>query len=348
VISRVLVFSALFGLVLGAAARAAWDLGVETGNVIAQYFSIVGIILTIVAEAQAYLQSRRAEPSWARDVVIGYIAGFAAGVLTYTSIIQGLGSLALASIGVGEAVLAALPTPMIINVLYGFLNVVVLNYALYAWRSLAEGLMIGFVVSYRSTPCVMFTLSLPVFIFSTAVTMYLSTVSYVYAAYVILALLPFGIVTGVLAGVAIGVLSTLGAYGLVKYLFSPLVTLVNNTIGAAVGEPVVTTEDVEAGAPLFMVTILASALFPFAGIERYLAMAVGLGLVVAYGSISTVAGVAPVVRRMRMVMGMLHVGLSTLALVLVILSGASTTIVQAALKDAASHIVGFDVTKLFG
>jgi len=347
-ISLVLIFSAVFGLFLGAAARAAWDLGIETGNLIAQYFSIVGIVLTVFAEAQAYLQSKKAEPTWARDVTIGYIGGFAVGVLTYSSIIQALGSLALASIGVGKAVIGALPSPTIINVVYGFLNVIVINYAIYAWRSLAEGLMIGFVVSYRRTPCVMFTLSLPVFIFSVAVTMYLSTIAYIYAAYVVLAMIPFGVVTSILAGFAITVLSGLGAYGLVRYLFNPIVTLVNNTVGAAVGEPVVTYEDVEAGAPLFLVSILASALFPFAGIEKYLAMAVGLGLVVAYGSISTVAGVAPVARRMRMVMGMLHVGLSTLALVFIILSGASTTIVQEAIKDAAAHITGIDISSLFG
>jgi len=347
-ISRVLVFSLIFGAVLGALARAAWDIGVATGNAIAQYFSIVGIVLTVFGEAQAYLSSKKAEPSWARDVAIGYIAGFGLGVLTYSSIIWVFGAEALASIGVGKAVLAALPSPMVINVLYGFLNVIVINYAIYAWRSLAEGLTIGFVYGYRRTPCVMFTLSLPVFIFSIAVTMYLSTVSYVYAAYVVLTLLPFGVVTGVLAGLAMAVISGFGAYGLTKYVFSPLVTLVNRTISAATGEPVVTYEDVEAGAPLFMVTILASALFPFAGIEKYLAMAVGLGLVVAYGSISTVAGLAPVVRRARMLLGMLHVGLSTLSVVLIIVSGASTTIVHEALRDVASHIVGFDISRIFG
>jgi len=135
----------------------------------------------------------------------------------------------------------------------------------------------------------------------------------------------------------------LGAYMVVRFVFTPFTNLLSNVFGELGDGVIVEYEDIEAGRPLYVVLLLLSFLYPFAGVDRYMSMAIGLSLLVVAGALSTVSSIAPVARRVRYLQQLIVVGLSTLGLVLVIVSGVATDILKYSVELALASIGGVRV-----
>jgi hypothetical protein len=324
------IFSLLYAFVVVEGVRVALD----TNNMFLLVMSPLSYAIIMLSEVLVYL--KEGNP---RAYVFGCAVGFGLGALLSPAIKLLYSGIAWAGAYVAGYVVSYLPSPYVINILYGILNALVIHYALYAFRSFVDGLYISSVVSLRKTPSLVYGILTPVAVWGIATSMVLSVVSLIYVVYISVVTLPIAWLIGIFTSI----LSMLGAYMIVRFVFTPFTNLLSNVFGELGDGVIVEYEDIEAGRPLYVVLLLLSFLYPFAGVDRYMSMAIGLSLLVVAGALSTVSSIAPVARRIRYLQQLIVVGLSTLGLVMVIMSGVATDILKYSVELALRSIGGVGI-----
>jgi len=329
--SRYLLSGAIFSLFYAFVVVEGVKFGLETNNLFLLAMSPLSYLIIVVSEVLAYL--KEGNP---RAYIFGCGLGFGLGVILSPAIKLLCSGIAWAGAYVAGYIVSYLPSPYVINILFGILNALVIHYALYAFRSFVDGLYISTVVSYRKTPSLVYGFMTPIAIFGIATSMVLSVAGFVYVVYISVITLPIAWLIGIFTSI----LSMLGAYMIARYVFTPFTNLLSNALGEIGDGVIVDYEDIEAGRPLYVVLLLLSFIYPFAGVDRYMSMAIGLSLLVVGGSLSTVSSIAPVARRVRYLQQLIVVGLSTQGLVMVIMSGVAVDILKYAVEIALASIGG--------
>ena len=329
--NRYLLSGAIFSLFYAFVVVEGIRLGLETDNLFLLVISPLSYAIIVLSEVLAYLKEGDI-----RAYLFGCAMGFGVGVVLSPATKLLCSSLAWAGAYVAGYVVSYLPSPHVMNILYGILNCLMVHYALYAFRSFVDGLYISTVVSYRRTPSLVYGFMTPVAVWGIATTMVLSVVGFIYVVYLSVVLLPIAWLVGVFTSV----LSVLGAYMIVRFVFTPFTNLLTNVLGELGDGVIVEYEDIEAGRYVYVVLLLLSFLYPFTGIEIYKSMAIGLSLLVVAGALSTVSSIAPVARRIRYLQQLIVVGLSTQGLVMVIMSGVAVDILKYAVEIALASIGG--------
>jgi len=332
--ARYTLAGAVFSLFFAYAVVEGVRFGLGTENWFLVGTAVFAYVFTVLSEVLAY----RSGEGDIRGYLFGCAIGFGLGVLL-TPV-----KLIVEGVAWGGAYLAGyivryLPSPYIINVFYGFLNALVIYYAVFAFRSLVDGIFISMVVSYRKTPSLLYGLLTYVAVFGVSTTLVLSTVGFIYVIYLSVVLLPFAILVGLFTSVLVA----LGAYMIVKYVFTPVTNVLSNVLGDLGDGAIVATEDVEAGRPIYLVLLLSMAILPFAGVERYLSMALGLSLLVVAGALSTVSSIAPIARRVRYLQQLITLGLNTLGLSYIILAGVASSLLRYSIELALESIGGVSI-----
>jgi hypothetical protein len=305
--------------------------GLETNNLFLLAMSPLSYLIIVVSEVLAYLK----EGNY-RAYIFGCAVGFGLGVILSPAIKLLYSGIAWTGAYVAGYIVSYLPSPYVINILFGILNALVIHYALYAFRSFVDGLYVSSVTSYRKTPSLVYGILSPVAVWGIATSMVLSVAGFVYVVYISVVTLPIAWLVGIFTSI----LSMLGAYMIARYVFTPFTNLLSNALGEIGDGVIVEYEDIEAGRPLYVVLLLLSFIYPFAGVDRYMSMAIGLSLLVVAGSLSTVSSIAPVARRVRYLQQLITTGLSTLGLVMVIMSGVAADILKYAVEIALASIGG--------
>jgi len=329
--SRYLLSGAIFSLFYAFVVVEGIKFGLETNNLFLLAMSPLSYLIIVVSEVLAYL--KEGNP---RAYIFGCAVGFGLGVILSPAIKLLYSGIAWAGAYIAGYIVSYLPSPYVINILFGILNALVIHYALYAFRSFVDGLYISTVVSYRKTPSLVYGFMTPVAVWGIATNMVLSVAGFVYVVYISVITLPIAWLIGIFTSI----LSMLGAYMIARYVFTPFTNLLSNALGEIGDGVIVDYEDIEAGRPLYVVLLLLSFIYPFAGVDRYMSMAIGLSLLVVGGSLSTVSSIAPVARRVRYLQQLIVVGLSTQGLVMVIMSGVAVDILKYAVEIALASIGG--------
>ena len=329
--SRYLLSGAIFSLFYAFVVVEGVKFGLETNNLFLLAMSPLSYLIIVVSEVLAYL--KEGNP---RAYIFGCAVGFGLGVILSPAIKLLYSGIAWAGAYVAGYIVSYLPSPYVINILFGILNALVIHYAIYAFRSFVDGLYVSTVVSYRKTPSLVYGFMTPVAVWGIATNMVLSVAGFVYVVYISVITLPIAWLIGIFTSI----LSMLGAYMIARYVFTPFTNLLSNALGEIGDGVIVDYEDIEAGRPLYVVLLLLSFIYPFAGVDRYMSMAIGLSLLVVGGSLSTVSSIAPVARRIRYLQQLIVVGLSTQGLVMVIMSGVAVDILKYAVEIALASIGG--------
>jgi hypothetical protein len=330
--SRYLLAGAIFSLFYAFVVMEGVRLALDTNNLFLLVMSPLSYAIIILSEVLAYL--KEGNP---RAYIFGCAIGFGLGAILSPAVKLLYSGIAWAGAYVAGYIVSYLPKPYVINILYAILNCLMVYYALYAFRAFVDGLYISTVVSYRRTPSLVYGVLTPVAVFGIATTMVLSVVGFIYVVY--LSVVPIAWLVGIFTAM----LSMLGAFMIVRFVFTPFTSLLTNVLGELGDGVVVEHEDIEAGRPLYVVLLLLGFLYPFAGIDRYMSMAIGLSLLVISSALSTVSSIAPVARRIRYLQQLIVVGLSTLGLVLVIMSGVATDILRYSVEVALRSIGGVSI-----
>jgi len=329
--SRYLLSGAIFSLFYAFVVVEGVKFGLETNNLFLLAMSPLSYLIIVVSEVLAYL--KEGNP---RAYIFGCAVGFGLGVILSPAIKLLYSGIAWAGAYVAGYIVSYLPSPYVINILFGILNALVIHYAIYAFRSFVDGLYVSTVVSYRKTPSLVYGFMTPVAVWGIATNMVLSVAGFVYVVYISVITLPIAWLIGIFTSI----LSMLGAYMIARYVFTPFTNLLSNALGEIGDGVIVDYEDIEAGRPLYVVLLLLSFIYPFAGVDRYMSMAIGLSLLVVAGALSTVSSIAPVARRIRYLQQLIVVGLSTQGLVMVIMSGVAVDILKYAVEIALASIGG--------
>lgn len=333
--ARYTLAGAVFSLFFAYAVVEGVRFGLETENWFLVGSAIFAYLFTVFSEVLAY----RSVEGDTRAYLFGSAIGFGIGVLLTPVLELMVETIAWGSAYLGGYIVRYLPSPYVINVFYGFLNALVIYYAIFAFRSLVDGIFISTVVSYRKTPSLLYGLLTPIAVFGVSTTLVLSTVGFIYVIYLTVVLLPFAILVGLFTSVLVA----LGAYMIVKYVFTPITNVLSNVLGELGDGAIVSTEDIEAGRPIYLVLLLSMTLLPFAGVERYLSMALGLSMIVVAGALSTVSSIAPIARRVRYLQQLITLGLNTLGLSYIILASVASPILKYAIELAIESIGGVSI-----
>lgn len=303
--------------------------GLDTNNIFLVAVSILSLPFIVISESLAY----RAPPV-VRSYLMGVVLGVGAGLAITPIMPYVIWGLVYGGVGVGSYIVSYLPSPHILNVFYGFVNALIIHFAIYGFRSFLDGLNISLVTSYRKTPSLTYGLLYLPAVFFTSIIMFLSVCGFIYLIYLSIVLLPLAILLGLLVSAVIAI----GAYMLVRFVFTPLTNLMTSALGELGDGAIIGFEDLGAVRGLITILFLLQTFMPLLMLERYFSITIALSLLIVAGGLSTVSSIAPVARRIRMLMTMISESMLFLAIVTFMVSSTSSYIIKTAVELAIAHL----------